>query len=204
MNLVIGSGDIVHLLMGKQTKGYQDFIRKFVAEDKPYYNALSSPIDALRTGAILEERYALIIPDDYYCQYKCKYDEMDVFVSSIDFARINNGNIVDFDELKTMFLIDYLEMIEPIKNADKSVYLPIIKKSFGKYYNQVQCQLMCSGLDEANLVFLSVDSYKDEENYNRNILESDYAKFRIYRDEKVISEIKNRGQIFQDIKNHLK
>ena len=204
MNLVIGSGDIAHLLMGKQTKGYQDLIRKFVAEDKPYYNALASPIDALRTGAILEGLYALILPDDYYCQYKCKYEEMDVFVSSIDFAKINNGNIIDFDELKTMFLIDYLEMIEPIKNTDKSVYLPIIKKSFDKYYNQVQCQLMCSGLDEANLVFLSVDTYKDEENYNRNILENDYAKFRIYRDEKVISEIKNRGQIFQDIKNHLK
>lgn len=203
MNLIIGSGDIGALLMDKNTKGFQDLVRKFVAEDKPYYNALASPIDQLRTGAVLEERYFQILPEGYYLQYKVTSKEMDVFCSSLDFAFLDKNLVVDFDELKTLSLTDFLEIIEPLRDTSEVEYLPVIKKTFKKYYNQIQCQLFCSDLEAANLVFLAVESYEDAENYYRDILPNDFVSFRIKRDETVISLIKERGKFFQDIKDYL-
>ena len=204
MNLYIGSGDIKSILMGTDTKGYQDFLRKFVSDEKPNYNSFASPIDALRTGAILEQRYLLTLGNDYFCQWKSTYNEMDVFTSSIDFAKINDGEIVDFDELKTIWLTDYLDIIQPLEQLSISEYTQVLKKKFKQNYEQIQAQLMCSGLLSANLVFLSVETYDDEINFTRNINENEYSKFRIYRDEEVIDKIKQRGQIFQTIKNNFK
>lgn len=203
MNLVIGSGDANTLLMGKETKGFQDLIRKFVAEDKPYYNALASPIDQLRSGFILEEAYFRQLPDYYYTQIKKTSKELDVCVSTLDFAILEKGEPIDFDELKTLSLTDFLEIIEPLRNTDNSVYLPVIKKTFKKYYIQTQFQLFCSGLHEANLVFLAVESYNDQENYAREITENDYIKFRVNRDTEVIDQLKERALFFQNIKNYL-
>ncbi len=204
MNLYIGSGDIKSILMGTDTKGYQDFLRKFVSDEKPNYNSFASPIDALRTGAILEQRYLLTLGNDYFCQWKSTYNEMDVFTSSIDFAKINDGEIVDFDELKTIWLTDYLDIIQPLEQLSISEYTQVLKKKFKQNYEQIQAQLMCSGLLSANLVFLSVETYDDEINFTRNINENEYSKFRIYRDDEVIDKIKQRGQIFQTIKNNFK
>ncbi len=204
MNLYIGSGDIKSILMGTDTKGYQDFLRKFVSDEKPNYNSFASPIDALRTGAILEQRYLLTLGNDYFCQWKSTYNEMDVFTSSIDFAKINDGEIVDFDELKTIWLTDYLDVIQPLEQLSISEYTQVLKKKFKQNYEQIQAQLMCSGLLSANLVFLSVETYDDEINFTRNINENEYSKFRIYRDDEVIDKIKQRGQIFQTIKNNFK
>jgi len=190
--------------MGTDTKGYQDFLRKFVSDEKPNYNSFASPIDALRTGAILEQRYLLTLGNDYFCQWKSTYSEMDVFTSSIDFAKINDGEIVDFDELKTIWLTDYLDIIQPLEQLSISEYTQVLKKKFKQNYEQIQAQLMCSGLLSANLVFLSVETYDDEINFTRNINENEYSKFRIYRDDEVIDKIKQRGQIFQTIKNNFK
>lgn len=204
MNLTIGSGDISALMSGIHTKGFSDLMRKFVDEDKPYYNALASPIDALRTGAILEQNYLKLLSDDYFIQYKVTNEEMDVFTSSIDFAKINNGKIVDFDEMKTIHFSDYISLIVPMIGLDENSQKALILKNFKKYYYQVQIQLFCSKLDSANLVFVSVDSYNDEENFAREIKENEYSKFRIYRDKNVINSIKEKGQIFQTIKNYFK
>lgn len=204
MNLTIGSGDISALMAGVNTKTFGDLMRKFVDENKPYYNALSSPIDALRTGAILEQNYLKLLSDDYFIQYKVTNDEMDVFTSSLDFAKINGGKVVDFDELKTIHFTDYISLVQPLIAKTEQEQKEAILKTFKKYYNQVQIQLYCSKLDSANLVFLAVDSYNDEENILREIQENEYAKFRIYRDEKVISQIISKGQIFQMIKNFFK
>lgn len=201
MNLVIGSGDISALMAGKNTVAFQNLLRKFVAAEKPFYNALASPIDALRTGAILEKRYLATLPDNYMVQYKVTNPEMDVFTSSIDFAKIEGGKIVDFDELKSMYFADFVELIEPIRNGD---YMDVIKKKFKKYYNQVQIQLFCSGLDSANLVFIPVYSYNDEENELREIKANEVAKFRIYRDEEVINTIREKAVLFQTIKDYFK
>lgn len=202
MVLTIGSGDIAFLMMGNNTKGYQDLLRRFVADDRPYWNSFASPIDALRTGAILEFNYLNHLPENYIFQKKSVCKNMDVFVSSIDFAAIENGQIVDFDELKTIYFPDFLDLIVPNKDSDEDIYLPMIKSKFKKNYEQIQCQLMCSDLDSANLVFLSVKSYVDEENKLREITENDYVKFRIKRDDEVISKIKKKGKFFQNIKDH--
>jgi hypothetical protein len=203
MNLVIGSGDANTLLMGKDTKGFQDLIRKFVAIDKPYYNALASPIDQLRSGFILEEAYFKQLPDDFYSQIKRASKEIDVCISTLDFAILGKDEVIDFDELKTLSLTDFLEIIEPLRFAEQSEYLPIIQKTFKKYYIQVQFQLFCTDLNSANLVFLAVETYNDQENYAREITERDYIKFRVFRDEQVISQLKERANFFQGIKNYL-
>lgn len=124
---------------------------------------------------------------------------MDVFKCSLDFAKIENGKVVDFDELKSIYLSDFLEF-QGIKDSPGDLLAYICKK-YKAYYYQVQEQLYCTELDEANLVFLSVLSYDDEENYNRKILPNEYLKVRIKRDEAAIHQIKERGLIFQQIKD---
>lgn len=197
MNLSIGSGDVVKLISGKQTKGYADLWRKFLDENPPYYNAFASPIDALRTGAILESAYYDTLPDDYYTQVKATCKDYDVCTSSIDFAKIENNEIVDFDELKTIFFPDYIETV-------KGLDIDLVKKKFKSNYNQVQFQLMCTGLDSCNLVFLAVHSYDDEENQLRIIEENEVTKFRIQRDQDVIDLIISRVEVFQKVKDHFK
>ena len=204
MNLYIGSGDVKSLLMGKETKGYQDLFRKFVSDTTPYYNALASPIDALRTGAILEEKYILTLSDDYYPQVKSHSKEMDVFSSSLDFAKINGGNIVDFDELKTIWFTDFVELIQPMQVLSEEDLQVKIQKDFKTYYNQIQEQLYTTGLQSCNLVFLAVMSYEDDVNYLREIKENEVIKFRIHRNQSAIDKIKDAGQIFQTIKNNFK
>lgn len=202
MNLTLGSGDISALMSGINTKTFGDLLRKFVDENKPYYNALASPIDALRTGAILEKNYLKLLTDDYFIQYKVTNEDMDVFTSSLDFAKVNGGKVVDFDELKTIHFTDYIELVQPLIALDEDKRIEAIKKTFKKYYNQIQIQLFCSNLNSANLVFLAVDSYDDEENMLREIQENEYVKLRIYRDEKVIDKIISKGQIFQTIRDY--
>lgn len=199
ISMYIGSGDVVNLLAGFQTKSHQKLLQRFVSNEIPYYNSLASPIDALRTGAILEERYAEILPEDYYPQIKKVSEEMNVFKCSLDFAKLKKGKIIDFDELKTCSFTDFIEL-EPFRD-DPQTGIDYIKKKYKGYYNQVQEQLFCTGLESANMVILAVYSYDDEENYNREIQVNEFIKFRIYRDEKVISLIKERGKIFQEIKN---
>ena len=102
ISMYIGSGDVAALLAGMDTQTHQKLLQRFVSGEKPYYNAKASPIDALRTGAILEDRYLLTLPDNFFAQYVVVSKEMDVFKSSLDFAKIENGEVVDFDELKSV------------------------------------------------------------------------------------------------------
>lgn len=198
--MYLGSGDIHALMSGKNTKSHIALMQRFVSGIKPYYNAFASPIDALRTGAILENRYLLTLPDNYFSQYVVISNEMNVFKCSLDFARIENGKLTDFDELKTLYLSDYLDFIEPIKNDNKAL-VEYVKKKHKAYYYQVQEQLYCTQLESCNLVFLSVTIYDDESNWHRNIHPNEYCKIRISRDENVINKIKDRGLIFQQIKD---
>lgn len=203
MYLTIGSGDITSFLSGKNTKGFYALLQKFVADSPPHYNSFASPIDALRTGAILEQRYTMQVDDDYYSQYKAICKEYNCLISSIDFSKINLGLIIDFDELKTIHLADYLDIIIPLSELSQKEYTEVIKKKFKSNYNQLQFQLFCSGLKSANLVFLSVTSYDDELNNRRIIFKNDYLKFRIKRDETVIEQIKDRACFFQNIKDFI-
>lgn len=198
--MYIGSGDVAALMSGKDTKSHAALLQRFVSGVKPVYNALASPIDALRTGAILEDRYILTLPDDYFPQYRVVSSEMDVFKCSLDFARLEKGRVSDFDELKTLSFGDYLEHVVPVKD-DNAALLEYLKKKHKSYYNQVQEQLYCTELDSGNLVFLCVTTYDDEENRRRNIEPNEYCKVRVTRDEAAIEAIKERGRIFQQIKD---
>jgi len=203
MNLVIGSGDTTALLSGNGTQGFAKLIQKFVANNKPYYNSFASPINALRSGAILESAYSLTLDDDYFSQYKVSSKEYDCLTSSIDFAKINKSKIVDFDELKTIFFTDFIDIIKPISYLSNDEQIKVLKKKFKSNYNQVQFQLLCSGLDSANLVFMSVESYDDDDNHKRILNDNDFVKFRIERDNNVIDKIIYKAKYFQDIKNFI-
>lgn len=202
--LTIGSGDVGKLLMKRTAKGYHELWRKFLDENPPHYNAKASPIKALRTGAILETVYVKTLPDDYYCQVKSTFEEMDVFTSSIDFAKLEAGKVVDFEELKTIFFTDYIELVKPICDLPENERIISLKKHFKANYRQIQFQMMCSGLERAKLCFLSVEEYDDEVNESRLIEDKDVSKFVIPRDEEVISSIKKAGEPFQQIKDHFK
>jgi len=192
ISMYIGSGDTSSLLAGKDTQSFKKLAQRFVSDAKPYYNAKSSPIDVLRTGAILEDRYLLYLDDSYYsqCSVICEY--IDVLKSTLDFAKYIEGEITQFQELKTCNFDDFLTL----QNSD----LDYVKKYYKNNYNQVQFQLLCSGLQSATLVFLVVYEYCDDINYGRDISDDQLIKFEIHRDYDVISKIIDRAMFFQNIK----
>lgn len=198
--MYIGSGDIYALMSGKDTKAHISLMQRFVSGIKPYYNAKASPIDALRAGAIVEDRYLSSLPIWFIPQYVVQSKEMNVFKASLDFAEIKDGKLFDFRELKSVYLNDYIDNIQPLKGNNEKLLEYVNKKHKG-YYNQIQEQLYCSELESCYLVFLCINSYDDEENYHRVITDDDVTMIRIHRDEKVISSIKERGSIFQQIKD---
>lgn len=199
-SMYIGSGDISALLAKHHTKGHHELLKRFVSGVCPVYNAEASPIDPARIGAILENRYLLTLPDNYFAQYKVQSQEMDVFRASLDFAKIEGGKVVDFDELKSVYFDDFLLLVE-IKDNIESL-LDKVKKHYKLYYNQVQQQLYCTGLESCNIVFLAVYNYDDQENSIREIQENEIIKIRIHSDSEVIERIKERGRIFQQIKDY--
>lgn len=203
LSTYIGSGDVSSMMAGKDTKAYLSLMQRFVSNEIPYYNAKESPIDALRTGAILEERFFLTLDDSWFCQYFVQSKGMDVFKATLDFAQINGGEVVDFIELKTVGFNDYITMVEPIRDDNKAL-VEFLKKKHKAYYYQIQEQLYCTNLERAHLCFLSVTSYDDDENYQRIINSHEYTLVEVERDEAVIDEICHRGIIFQLIKDNFK
>lgn len=201
--LYIGSGDVHALMMGRTSAGYLRLLQRFVSGIVPHYNALASPIDALRTGAILEERFYQTLPFEWFPQYRVQSDEMDVFRASLDFAKLDEGRVVDFIELKTVNLDEYIENIQPIVD-DNDALLEFLRRKRPSYYNQIQEQMYCAGLDVAHLVFLSVTSYDDAENYAREIKDNEYVMVTVPRDNDTINEIKEKGKLFQTIRDELK
>lgn len=199
----IGSGDVSAMMAGKDTKTYQSLLQRFVSNDIPVHNAKESPIDALRTGAILEERFFLTLDDSWFYQYFVQSKMMDVFKATLDFAQIDNGEVIDFIELKTVGFNDYITDIEPIRQ-DNDALVSYLQRKHKHYYNQVQEQLYCTGLQKAHLCFLSVTSYDDDENYQRIINSNEYTMIEVERDEEVIKQICSRGEIFQAIKDNFK
>jgi hypothetical protein len=196
----IGSGDVTALLSGKHTKTHRDLLRRFVSGEDVHYNAEASPIDAFRTGAILEKRFYLTLDDSFLPQKKVTGKECDVCRSTLDFAKIINNEVLDFKELKTCFFTDFLDF-QPYKDTCYDTYTAYIRKYYKNNYNQVQFQLMCTGLHEASLCYLEVKCYDDEKNRERIIEPDEVIEFRIMRDEAVIQLIKERVAPFQFLKD---
>lgn len=196
--MYLGSGDTTALLSGTNTKGYLSLLQRFVSNVKPHYNAKASPIDALRIGAILEERYISQFDDDnYYPQVLAVCPAMNVFICHLDIAKMENGQVLEFIEVKTVGFVDFQEMIL----MNETELLEHVKKAYKNYYNQVQQQLLCTGLKEAEIHFIQVMDYDDDNNYNRVINPSEVIRCRIEADPEIQAKIKVRGQIFQDIKD---
>lgn len=203
MKLSIGSGDCKSIMMGKKTNGYQEFLRKFVSDDIQVYNSYASPIDALRTGKILEDRFALTLEEGWFVDVKVRSNAFDVMAASLDFGKMDEGKLVDFIEMKTMWLTDYLDFVSPIK-GDNASLVQWFKKSAKTYYEQVQWQLYVSELESCQVCYLAVQSYDDDFNNKYVITENDYAMFRVKRDQDVIDKILKEVEFFQKIKNHFK
>lgn len=200
-SMYIGSGDVLALMSGITTETHRKLLRRFVSDEIPHYNALNSPIDALRTGAILENRYFLSLDDKYLPQYKVVCQEMDACKSTLDFAIVESNKVVDFIELKSVFISDYLD-INMYRDCEESEYLPFLKKTYKHYWEQVQYQLFCTRLEQATLRFIEVQSYDDTENKMREITDDEYISFTINRDEDFIEKIKERVHPFQQLKNY--
>jgi len=200
-SMYIGSGDVTALMSGITTETHRKLLRRFVSDEIPYYNSLHSPIDPLRAGAILEGRFFQVLGDDYLPQYKAICSIFNVCRSSLDFAKIEANKVVDFIELKTSYINDFLD-INMYRDTPVEEYLPFIKKKYKDNYEQVQFQLICTGLNKATLCYLEVQTYDDEENYKRDIQPDEYVMFEIPRDEETTSKLTERISIFQSIKDY--
>lgn len=183
----IGSGDVNLLLSkNKNTKTYHGFIEKFFGIKQVEYNAYYSPIEHLRYGQMMEDAYIKEYGGDWYTQVK-SVGEMDVLVSTLDLAQIENGKITDFEEIKS---INYNEFLDITPDYD-------IRKRKRNIYNQVQQQLYTTHLLSCNVTFLCVYDYERL----IDIQDNDIKKIIVERDEEVIAEIKRQAAPFQLFKN---
>lgn len=191
----IGSGQIKYLLAkNKQTKSYKTFLAQLLGIEKIIYNAYASPIDALRIGQITEDRYYLQLCDEWLPQIKVICKDLNILVSTLDFAILENNKVQRFREVKS---INFNEFIALDENTD-------IKKKYKDYYNQVQAQLLCSDLNEAELVFICVENYDDELAMQRVIKENEIKVYKVSKDEEVQSLIVENAKPFQVLKDYLK
>jgi hypothetical protein len=193
--MYLGSADTLRLMMGLNTRGHHALLREFVSGERPHYNALASPIEALRTGVILEKRYGVFLGEEYTAQVRVQCAEMDVFRASLDFARFTGGAISSFHELKCV----QAEAFQMVHDAEDR--LKYVRSHYKPYWQQVQQQLLCTGLPAANLVFLAVYTYDDYLNHNRDIQAEEVIRVTVPRDEDAIAAIKERGRIFQQIRD---
>lgn len=197
MYLTIGSGDIKDLLAGQNTKQHSKLWDKFLSDDRPHYNARNTPIDQLRTGAILEERYYDYLPDYYLAQGKITSKEMDVLTVTLDFSSTKSEY---FEELKSVYFDDFIILQKEQAKGYKS-FLNFIKKRYSIYYNQIQSQLYATGYNIGCLTFIVVYSYVDADNLSREIKPNELIKIMVPKDKNVISDIKHRLTPFQQVKD---
>lgn len=200
-SLYIGSADTPALLAGSNTKIHQNLWRRFLSDEIPNYNAFASPIDALRTGAILEERYLISLPDGWYPQIRINSNELDVLRASLDFSKVMGNKVIEFQELKTSSFDDFL-VIQDLKNISDDDLIRYIKSKYANNYKQVQQQLFVTELEYATLTYLCVYTYDDDINKQRVIQDNEIVQVQIPRNEEIIDSIKERAQIFQEVKNH--
>ena len=196
--MYLSSGYVDKLLAGKNTVGHKKLVEMFISGERPIYNAKASPIDAFRIGAILEDRFYLTLDETYLSQYIVWSKDYPFCKATLDFANIKSNKVESFKELKTCFFTDFLNFQE-YKDSPYRDYISYIKTKYKNNYNQIQYQLLCTGLDEADLVYLEVKNYDDSANMERVIQSDEYISFKIYRDEEVINEIRDRLKFFESI-----
>lgn len=184
----IGSGSVKFLLAkNKDTKSYKGFIEQFFGIKQIDYNAYFSPIHALRIGQITEDRYYEILEDDWYSQVRVVCPECKVLQASIDFAKMEKNKVTEFQEVKTINFDEFIHIDSEYN----------VKKKKKAYYEQIQHQLLCTGLDQCTLTFICVFDYNDETAYTRVIKPREIKQLTVKRDEVIIKKILECAEPFE-------
>lgn len=193
----IGSGHVKDLLQGVETKGFKDLLVKFIKDEPENRNALNSPIQQFRTGAILEEVMYKSMPDSYMAQVRMQSKDYDIMTCTLDFALLDKGKVTYFVEMKTLNFDSFISLYSTANKLD------YVRKYYKSYYNQVQEQMLVTGLKSCTIMFVVVLSDDDNENWNRVFNKEDIVNVVIPFDQKVGDKIIERIKFFQQIKDYL-
>lgn len=193
----IGSGNVKDLLQDVNTKGFKKLLIDFIQDEPQNRNALNSPITQFRTGAILEEVMYKYMPDIYMAQVRVKSKEYDIMTCTLDFALLEKGEVTYFVEMKTLNFDSFITLYSTANKLD------YVKKHYKSYYNQVQEQMLVTGLKTCTIMFVVVLSDNDNENWNRVFKKEDIVNVVVPFDEKVGNKIIERIKFFQQIKDFL-
>ncbi len=193
----IGSGHVKDLLQGVETKGFKDLLVKFIKDERENRNALNSPIQQFRTGAILEEVMYKSMPDSYMAQVRMQSKDYNIMTCTLDFALLDKGKVTYFVEMKTLNFDSFISLYSTDNKLD------YVRKYYKSYYNQVQEQMLVTGLKSCTIMFVVVLSDDDNENWNRVFNKEDIVNVVIPFDQKVGDKIIERIKFFQQIKDYL-
>lgn len=193
----IGSGNVKDLLQDVNTKGFKKLLIDFIQDEPQNRNALNSPITQFRTGAILEEVMYKYMPDIYMAQVRVQSKEYDIMTCTLDFALLEKGEVTYFVEMKTLNFDSFITLYSTANKLD------YVKKHYKSYYNQVQEQMLVTGLKTCTIMFVVVLSDNDNENWNRVFNKEDIVNVVVPFDEKVGNKIIERIKFFQQIKDFL-
>lgn len=193
----IGSGNIKDLLQDKNSKGFKKLLIDFIKDEPINRNALNSPIQQFRTGAILEEVMYKSMPEKYMAQVRVKSDLFDIMTCTLDFALLEKGKVTYFVEMKTLNFDSFISLYS---SSNKLEY---VKKYYKSYYNQVQEQMLVTGLKVCTIMFVVVLSDDDNDNWNRVFKKEDIVNVVVPFDEIVGNKILERISFFQQIKDFL-
>lgn len=193
----IGSGNVKDLLQDTKTKGFKNLLIDFIKDEPQYRNALNSPIQQFRTGVILEEVMYKSMPDNYMAQVRVQSKEYDIMTCTLDFALLDKGKITYFVEMKTLNFDSFISLFSATNKLD------YVKKHYKSYYNQVQEQMLVTGLKTCTIMFVVVLSDDDNDNWNRVFKKGEKLDVVIPFDKKVGDKIIERIKFFQQIKDFL-
>lgn len=193
----IGSGNIKDLLQDKNSKGFKKLLIDFIKDEPINRNALNSPIQQFRTGAILEEVMYKSMPENYMAQVRVKSDLFDIMTCTLDFALLDKGKVTYFVEMKTLNFDSFISLYSASNRLEH------IKKYYKSYYNQVQEQMLVTGLKTCTIMFVVVLSDDDNDNWNRVFKKEDIVNVVVPFDEMVGNKIIERISFFQQIKDFL-
>lgn len=193
----IGSGNIKDLLQDRNSKGFKKLLIDFIKDEPINRNALNSPIQQFRTGAILEEVMYKSMPENYMAQVRVKSDLFDIMTCTLDFALLDKGKVTYFVEMKTLNFDSFISLYSASNRLEH------IKKYYKSYYNQVQEQMLVTGLKTCTIMFVVVLSDDDNDNWNRVFKKEDIVNVVVPFDEMVGNKIIERISFFQQIKDFL-
>ena len=194
----IGSGNTKDLLQDVKTKGFKNLLISFIKDEPEHRNALNSTTPQFRTGAILEEVMYKKMPDCYLPQVRVQSKDFDSLTCTLDFAIMEKGSVLYFVEMKSLNFDSFIALYSAENKLD------FVKKHYKSYYNQVQEQMLVTGLKTCTLMFVVVyDENNDAANWNRTFGKDEIINIAVPFDKEVGDKIIERVGFFQLIKDFL-